>query len=110
MKWIDSDLGVEIGVALAGFWGAVASLSFIPQLKPYQAIGIVLVGTVTAMYLTPLVVPHLPVWVGDSESLKRGVAFVLGVTGMSIVGGIVKLGHLFQKDPLKVIRGTKGES
>lgn len=110
MSFLDES-GLKIGIGLAGFWGAVASLSFVPQLKPWQAAGVVLVGTVTAIYLTPVLIPHLPRWLGEGAAYERGVAFLLGVTAMSLLGGVVKLGKIFSDDPLKLLKGRiKGDS
>lgn len=88
-------LGVKGATVVAGFAGAVVSLSFVKELSKTQMVVAVLVGSVTAAYLTPLLLAslHLP------SELQNGGAFLIGLTAMNVIPGIIKLTELFRQDP-----------
>lgn len=78
---VSSILGIKLGTTIAGFFGGVVSLAFVQNLTRTQAVMAVLVGTLTAAYLTPVVVEKLAV----TPELQNGAAFVIGLCAMSII-------------------------
>ena len=91
--------GIKSVVILAGFIGAVASLSYVRNFSVETAGLAVLSGIGCAAFMTPIVVD----WFSLSLSTEYGVAFCLGVMGMNIIGGIYKVGEWFKKEPLKFL-------
>jgi len=96
----ESLLGVKAVTAVAGFLGAVASLSAIKPLTRAQAFLAVLTGAIVAGYLTPVAAHYLHL----SDELQNGVAFFLGLTSMHIIPGLLRLGEMFRNDPLGMLR------
>lgn len=81
-----SILGVKLGPTIAGFAGGVVSLAFIQGLTRMQGVMAVVVGMLTAAYLTPVVVAKL----GITPELQNGAAFVIGLCAMSVIPAIKK--------------------
>lgn len=78
-EWL-SEIGVNVPQAVAGFAGGVANVFVFRRVKPFDALGAVVVGTLTANYLGALVarttgLPELP------------VGFIVGLAGMAICLG-----------------------
>lgn len=88
-------LGVKLAVVIAGFAGAVASLSFVRDLSRQQALIAVFTGGVTANYLTPAVAGYFAIL----HEYEYPTAFVVGVTAMNIIPGLLKLSEVFRRDP-----------
>lgn len=76
----------KYSVAIAGFAGAILSLSFLGGLTRKQASAAVLTGFLSSIFTTQLVVSYfgLPT---DAES-KNGVAFLIGLLAMNIIPAI----------------------
>jgi hypothetical protein len=75
-------IGINIGLAVSGFFG---SLLLVGQQKGHsvkEQIVSILGGTMSANYLTPVV---LETFGSDSESLQYGMAFVIGFGGLKVV-------------------------
>jgi hypothetical protein len=83
---VSSILGVKLGTTIAGFAGGVVSLAFVQGLSRVQGVMAVVVGMLTAAYLTPLVVEKLSI----TPELQSGAAFVIGLCAMSIIPIIKK--------------------
>lgn len=83
---IATAIGVKLSSTVAGFAGGVVSLAFVQGLTRTQAVMAVLVGSLTAAYLTPAVVAKLAI----SAELQSGAAFVIGLCAMSIIPAIKK--------------------
>ncbi|HEV2540212.1 MAG TPA: peptidase M48, Ste24p [Frateuria sp.] len=81
---VTSALGIKLSSTIAGFAGGVVSLAFVQGLSRMQAIMAVVVGSLTAAYLTPAVVAKLSI----SPELQSGAAFVIGLCAMSIIPAI----------------------
>lgn len=96
----ESLLGVKAVTAAAGFLGAVASLSAIKPLSRAQAFLSVLTGAIMAGYLTPVVAHYMSL----TAELQNGVAFVLGLTSMHSIPGLLRLGEMFRNDPMAFFR------
>lgn len=87
-------LGVKLASLVAGFAGGVVSLSFVRQLSRWQAILAVLTGSLSAGYLTPVVQLYLP-----SAVPEPTLAFLVGLTSMNLIPGILALSDRFKRDP-----------
>jgi hypothetical protein len=70
----------------AGFVGSVISLRFVEGLNLWSRLSTVAAGTMVAAYCTPIAVELL----GLSHKLEGGIAFMLGLFGMSIAGAVIK--------------------
>lgn len=103
-------LGVKLASVVAGFAGGVVSLSFVKELTKTQAALAVLTGSLSAGYLTPVItqlfikfIPELVFTVPEPS-----IAFIVGLTAMNIIPGIIKLAEMFKRNPEKFInRGGK---
>lgn len=98
-----SAIGLKIAYIVAGFMGGVISLSFIKQLNGWQAFIAVFTGSISAGYGTPIAVYYITGL--QSPALENGAAFVIGLTAMNIIPGIVKLSEVFRRDPSSFIKG-----
>jgi len=79
---ITSAIGVKLTTLVAGFAGGVVSLAFIQNLSRWQAVMAVVVGALTANYLTPLAVDRLGV---TRPEFQNGMAFLVGLLAMNII-------------------------
>jgi hypothetical protein len=101
----DAVTGVKTAFLIAGFAGGIASLSFVKELTAKQAVLAVLTGALTAGYATPIVLHYFG---GPSgPSYENGAAFVIGLTAMNIIPGLLKLSEIFKRDPRSFIGGGK---
>lgn len=82
---VESLLGVKEATLIAGFIGAVVSLSYSRPLSRAQMLGAVLVGTATAVYGAPLALHYL----GLPEAMERPVSFFLGVAAMRAIPAVM---------------------
>lgn len=98
--------GVKAATAIAGFFGAIASLSAIKPLSKAQALLAVFTGALTSAYGTPAAVVYLKI---ESGELQNFIAFVLGLTAMHLVPGLVRAAELFKENPLWVIKRFLGD-
>lgn len=90
--------GLKLGTMVAGFAGGVISLSFIKELTPLQGALAVFTGAASSAYVTPLVMHYLfSAQLGTP--IENGVAFVIGLTAMNIIPGLIKLSEIFKRDP-----------
>lgn len=94
-------LGIKFAVILAGFAGGVVSLSFVKELSARQAMLAVFTGTVTANYLTPVVASYFDAL----HAYENPTAFVIGLTAMNLIPGVLKLSEMFKRDPRSFIGG-----
>lgn len=81
----------KFGMVIAGFAGAILSLSFLKGLNRKQAFAAVLTGFLSSVFTTPFVVAYfgLP---GDVES-RYGVAFLIGLMAMNLIPAIKAAGE-----------------
>jgi hypothetical protein len=75
------DHGIHIGLIMAGLSGAFLSISVNSNLTPWQKLVVVLSGSATANYLTPLVLKY----VNLGDSTQYGLAFLVGFSGLKFV-------------------------
>lgn len=83
---LSSVIGVKLGSTIAGFAGGVVSLAFVQGLTRTQAVMAVVVGSLSAAYLTPLVAAKLNI----TPELQNGAAFVIGLCAMSVIPAVKK--------------------
>lgn len=93
-------LGIKLAVIVAGFAGGVVSLSFVKVLTKQQAALAVFTGAVTANYLTPAVASYFTAL----QSYENPTAFVVGITAMNIIPGLLKLSEMFKRDPREFLK------
>lgn len=93
--WAD-ELGLRVSSLVAGLVGGVLALSMMPQLTFRKAVAAVLGGGACAAYATPVVAELIDL---SSRHVENGLAFVLGVVGMNVLGGIFKLSEKWRDKP-----------
>ena len=85
---------------IAGFIGALLSLSFVKVLEPRHVYVSVATGSASAHYGTPI----LGYLLGLPPSILPGVAFLLGLMGMNLIPGLLKVSEEFSKNPIRFIK------
>lgn len=107
-----SVLGVKYASLVAGFAGGVISLAYLRQMSNLQMCLAVVAGSACAGYLTPVMMPVLVHLAGiqPSPALENAAAFLLGLTSMNLIPGLLKLSEIFGRDPAGTIAGlTRGK-
>jgi hypothetical protein len=92
-------LGVKYATLVAGFFGGVASLSYVRELTRSQMAVAVFTGAVTAGYMTPLANKYLGLFIATGPELEGACAFLIGVTALNIIPGFIRLSAMFKKNP-----------
>lgn len=85
-NWSLAIFGVPISVLLAGFAGAMVSLSFLPPEQKHKWWVIVTVSTIIAGYSQPLAAYYFNV----PTHLALGLAFFLGLTVQVVIPLVLK--------------------
>lgn len=101
---ISSAIGIKLSSTIAGFAGGIVSLAFIKGLTRFQAVMAVVVGALTANYLTPFAVYKLGV---VQPQFQSGMAFVLGLCAMNIIPAIKAGAARFTQQAADKIDGGK---
>jgi hypothetical protein len=76
-KWLD-DIGLNVGLLVSGFFGTLLSLEDRKGLNTYEKIMVFLSGASISAYITPIFVE----WFNLNDSIKYGVGFMLGFSGL----------------------------
>jgi hypothetical protein len=100
-------LGIKVANVAAGFAGGLATLSFLRGLNKFQGFLAVLTGTLCASYLTQPFLAVSQKYGGDMLP-ELSVAFLVGLCGMNIVPGVLKLSETLPV-VIKGVMGRKGE-
>lgn len=82
MKEFLISIGLNIGLAVSGFFGSLLLVGKQKNQNLREQVFSVIGGTMSANYLTPVVIDLLGI---DGESLQYGFAFVIGFGGLKIV-------------------------
>lgn len=101
--------GVTLAFAVAGFWGGVVSLSFIKNLTALQGVIAVLTGVASASYFTPIAVQFF-LSSNPGVAKENAVAFIIGLTAMNIIPGIIKVSEMWRRNPLSTLKGLQDGS
>lgn len=81
-----TDMGIQLKLAVAGFWGGVGHVFATKNVTLFQALGSVVLGTVTANYLGQIAVTYVGNWIGE-----LGSGFVVGLCAMLICQRLIAL-------------------
>jgi len=105
-------LGVKYSALVAGFVGGVISLGFLRELDRLQMALAVLAGTACAGYLTPIAIPMLARAAGidSTVEMENVAAFLIGLTAMNIIPGVMRLSETFRRDPSAALHGKDSQS
>lgn len=76
------NIGMNVGLAVSGFFGSLLLVGKQKEQNLRDQIFSVIGGTMSANYLTPVVIDSLKL---ETESLHYGVAFVIGFGGLKVV-------------------------
>lgn len=79
-----TDVGINLKMAIAGFWGGVCHAFVFKQSDPWTAAGSIVVGLFTSNYLGPVAIHYVADWVGE-----LGGGFIVGLASMAVCQGIV---------------------
>ena len=93
MKEFLMNIGINVGLAVSGFFGSLLLVGQQKHQNLKQQIISILGGTMSANYLTPMVINFLNL---DNDSLNYGVGFVIGFGGLKVVETFYK--KWFDKD------------
>lgn len=99
-------LGVKVIWLVAGFAGGVVSLRYIEGLSTPQMFAAVLSGVACSAYLSPIVFELARRQdIILSERIEGSIAFLIGLTAINIVPGILKLSAAFKSNPSRFFKG-----
>lgn len=82
MKEFLLGIGINVGLAVSGFFGSLLLVGQQKDLNLKEQIVSIIGGTMSANYLTPVVIDTIG---SDNESLHFGMAFVIGFGGLKVV-------------------------
>lgn len=100
MKELLESLGIQTSAIVAGLVGSVAALSIMPPPTFKQVVATLIGGIGCAAYVTPFAVEIAEYYLEDvSRNLENGMAFALGVAGMNVIAGVMKLARNWREKP-----------
>lgn len=91
-------IGIEYKYVIAGLLGAVVRTILSGKKFTWAIFLSTIAGMFCAIYLTPVVI----IWFGlltADVAVHNGIAFVIGLTGLSIAEAVLKLVHQFATNP-----------
>jgi len=102
--------GVKASTLLAAASGALVSMTFIQGLTTKEGLLVIASGTVTSVYLTPVVQGVFEHYTGAqmTQDWTHAASFLTGLLGMNVLAGFVKLVRDFRKDPWGTILRIRG--
>lgn len=85
---------------IIGFAGALTSMLASGKTAFWKKMSMSISGMLTAGYMSPL----FWMWFGvDKIEYKNAIVFIVGMLGMQITGGVLKLGEDIKANPKKYI-------
>ena len=83
------------------------SLAYLQEMSRSQMVLAVLAGSACAGYLTPVAIPIIAqaANIAPTPAIENAAAFLLGLTSMNIVPGLIHLSDLFRRNPAAALRG-----
>ena len=98
-------LGIKLSSLWAGFCGSSVYLVSVQQIGVFRMFSSVGASMLCAVYVSPMVAEFM----GLSVRLEIGVAFLIGLSTMSIVPGLLKSASKASSDPLATIKKYRGK-
>jgi len=98
-----NDLYPRYATFVAGFLGALIQLSFAPKQTFFTAATKVGIGTIAAIYVTPVALRYF----GWPEPMQGGVAFLIGLFAMNMIPKIIQMHPWFLPEQSP---GAKGKT
>lgn len=98
-------LGLKVATLVAGFAGAVVSLSYLTQLSALARFLAVVSGTLTAGYSEPLVSQ----WWGLTGPASNAIAFLIGLTSMNLVPAVVRGSEWVRDNAREIVASRLGK-
>ncbi|TXL70095.1 hypothetical protein FHP25_35835 [Vineibacter terrae] len=98
-----ASLGVKLSTAIAGVAGGVARVVFMSQSNRMdwkRGLSLIVLGAISAGYLTPLV--GLAITVPPDGALERALGFVVGLLSMTLIEMMLRLADWFREDPRRL--------
>lgn len=88
-------IGINIGLVIAGLFGSFLSVSVNPELNNWQRGTVMVAGSMSANYITPLILSLIKL----NEGVEYGLAFIVGFGGLKFVEWIiVRIKHKYGKE------------
>lgn len=99
--WFLTYLNIKLSYLLAGAAGGIVR-AFLIGTSAYAAISSIIVGTLSATYLTSTAsqIYGAVFRVNVEPNLQHGVAFVVGLTAMLICEGLLRMACKWAKNPV----------
>jgi Na+/proline symporter len=79
----NTDYGIDFGLLMAGFFGALILALTTKNQTPGKAITSILAGAICANYLTPVALNFMPDYIQNNA--RYGTAFVMGFIGLKVL-------------------------
>jgi len=76
----ESDYGIDGGLLMAGFFGALILAMTTKNQTPGKAITSIFAGAICANYLTPVALNFMPEYIQNNA--RYGTAFIMGFIGL----------------------------
>ena len=92
---------IKIPYIVAGFLGAITSISFIKERSLQNTIIILFVGIVSSYFATPAIVAYVPKLDSDFTG------FIVGFVAMPVMAGIMKIAEKFKESPDTFMKGGR---
>lgn len=89
----DQFFGLKYATLMAGFFGGAVYVAITEGLTKWQVITSLLIGVLTAGYLTPLISHYvynrfdLPV----SQEIENSIAFLIGLFALSVIPIVIRI-------------------
>lgn len=91
-------IGIKPTFLFAGAAGAIVRTMLAKGRSMWEILSGVMIGTLSAIYITPVVITWLNIDVSSLDN-TNGIAFGIGMIGMSLAEGAVRLAQRWASNP-----------
>lgn len=85
---------------IIGFAGAVTSMLASGKVPFWRKVSMSVAGMLTAGYMSPLIWSRFHI---ETMEYQNAIVFLVGMLGMQITGGVIKLGEDIKNNPKKYL-------